>query len=72
MKKFLGTLFFIILFSSNSNSEMSHSTSEDEFKGTKGGSWWYGKTQMHSSYRAEKLRDMAVVYVGFRCVKDLN
>ena len=44
----------------------------DEFKGTKGGSWWYGKTQMHSSYRAEKPRDMAVVYVGFRCVKDLN
>ena len=35
MKKFLETLFFIILFSSNSNSEMSHSTSEDEFKGAK-------------------------------------
>tara|TARA_B110000967_G_C18485596_1_gene364273 strand:+ start:73 stop:591 length:519 start_codon:yes stop_codon:yes gene_type:complete len=35
VKKLLGTLFFIILFSSNSNSEMSHSTSENEFKGTK-------------------------------------
>jgi len=44
----------------------------DKFKGTRGGSWWYGKNQMHSSYYAEKSRDMALVYVGFRCVKDLN
>ncbi len=39
-------------------------------KGTRGGSWWYGPTQMRPDYAATKPRDMAVVYIGFRCVKD--
>ena len=34
MKKILSILFFIILLTNNSNSEMSHSVSKDEFKGT--------------------------------------
>jgi len=42
---------------------------EDE-KGTRGGSWWYGTRQMQADYRATKPRDMAVVYIGFRCIKD--
>ncbi|MFC3229197.1 formylglycine-generating enzyme family protein [Marinibaculum pumilum] len=40
-------------------------------KGTLGGSWWYGAAQMHAGHEATKPRDMAVVYIGFRCVKDL-
>ena len=39
-------------------------------KGTRGGSWWYGPRQMRADYVATKPRDMAVVYIGFRCVKD--
>ncbi len=38
-------------------------------KGTRGGSWWYGSSQMMSDYDATKPRDMAVVYIGFRCLK---
>jgi sulfatase modifying factor 1 len=34
---------------------------------TMGGSWWYGAAQMQAHYGATKPRDMAVVYVGFRC-----
>jgi sulfatase modifying factor 1 len=41
-------------------------------KGTRGGSWWYGAAQMRRDYEASKPRDMAVVYIGFRCVKDLK
>ena len=37
-------------------------------KGTRGGSWWYGARQMKVDYKATKPRDMAVVYIGFRCV----
>ena len=40
-------------------------------KGTRGGSWWYGQAQMRRDYDASKPRDMAVVYIGFRCAKDL-
>ncbi len=39
-------------------------------KRTRGGSWWYGAAQMHRAYRAFKPRDMAVVYIGFRCARD--
>ena len=35
---------------------------------TMGGSWWYGADQMRSDYGATKPRDMAVVYIGFRCI----
>lgn len=41
-------------------------------KGTRGGSWWYGKSPMSREHRATKPRDMAVVYVGFRCVRDIK
>jgi sulfatase modifying factor 1 len=37
-------------------------------KGTRGGSWWYGARQMKADYKATKPRDIAVVYIGFRCV----
>ena len=37
---------------------------------TMGGSWWYGAAQMTADYGATKPRDMAVVYIGFRCVSD--
>ena len=39
-------------------------------KGTRGGSWWYGAFRMKSGDVATKPRDMAVVYIGLRCVKD--
>lgn len=35
---------------------------------TMGGSWWYGAQQMEADYGATKPRDMAVVYIGFRCI----
>ena len=38
-------------------------------KGTRGGSWWYGATQMHIDHIATKPKDTAAVYIGFRCVK---
>ena len=37
---------------------------------TMGGSWWYGATQMKADYGATKPRDMAAVYIGFRCISD--
>ncbi len=37
---------------------------------TRGGSWWYGAAQMREDHVATKPRDMAVVYIGFRCVRD--
>ena len=39
-------------------------------KGTRGGSWWYGAARMRKDDRATKPRNMPVVYIGFRCVKD--
>jgi len=41
-------------------------------KRTRGGSWWYGAVQMRADHLASKPRDMAVVYIGFRCVADLR
>ena len=43
---------------------------DDQRKGTLGGSWWYGSAQMKRDHRASKPREMAVVYIGFRCVRD--
>ena len=37
---------------------------------TMGGSWWYGASQMMADYGATKPRDMAVLYIGFRCISD--
>ena len=41
-------------------------------KRTRGGSWWYESYRMKADDRATKPRDMAVVYIGFRCAKDLE
>lgn len=46
-------------------------TGDHAYKRTRGGSWWYGAAQMRRDHVASKPRDMAVVYIGFRCVKDL-
>ena len=45
---------------------------DEQSKGTRGGSWWYGVQQMRTDYKATKLRDLAVVYIGFRCVRDVD
>lgn len=37
---------------------------------TMGGSWWYGASQMKAEYGATKPQDMAVVYIGFRCISE--
>ncbi len=42
----------------------------DTEKRTRGGSWWYGSSRMKADDRATKPKDMAVVYIGFRCVRD--
>ena len=41
-------------------------------KVTAGGSWWYEAFRMHRNDRATKPRNTAVVYIGFRCAKDMN
>ena len=46
-------------------------TSAGSEKVTRGGSWWYGAAQMQASYQASKPPGMAVVYIGFRCARDL-
>ncbi len=38
-------------------------------KRTRGGSWWYGASQMRADARASKPPSMAVAYIGFRCVR---
>ncbi len=37
---------------------------------TRGGSWWYGSAPMRADHRQDKPADTAVVYIGFRCVRD--
>lgn len=44
----------------------------DTAKLTQGGSWWYGAFRMKAGDVATKPRDMAVVYTGFRCAKDIE
>ena len=46
------------------------SSGQGRQQSTMGGSWWYGATQMMADYGATKPRDMAVVYIGFRCISD--
>jgi formylglycine-generating enzyme required for sulfatase activity len=36
---------------------------------TRGGSWWYGAAQMRADHLQSKPGDTAVVYIGFRCVR---
>jgi formylglycine-generating enzyme required for sulfatase activity len=37
---------------------------------TRGGSWWYGETQMRADHVASKPPEFAAVYIGFRCAAD--
>jgi sulfatase modifying factor 1 len=39
-------------------------------KRTRGGSWWYGAEPMRADHLAAKDRRMAVVYIGFRCLRE--
>lgn len=39
-------------------------------KRTRGGSWWYGAEPMRAEHLASKDRQMAVLYIGFRCVRE--
>jgi formylglycine-generating enzyme required for sulfatase activity len=41
-------------------------------KRTRGGSWWYGAGPMQDSHQQSKPADTAVVYIGFRCARDLK
>ena len=43
---------------------------DDPYQATMGGSWWYGAYQMKADTGATKPRDMAAVYIGFRCISD--
>ena len=36
---------------------------------TRGGSWWYGSTQMRADHQQSKPADTTVVYIGFRCAR---
>lgn len=37
---------------------------------TRGGSWWYGAVQMRADHLQSKPADTAVVYIGFRCLRE--
>jgi formylglycine-generating enzyme required for sulfatase activity len=37
---------------------------------TRGGSWWYGSGPMRDDHTQSKPANTAVVYIGFRCVRD--
>jgi formylglycine-generating enzyme required for sulfatase activity len=37
---------------------------------TRGGSWWYGSGPMRDDHHQSKPANTAVVYIGFRCVRD--
>jgi len=41
-------------------------------KRTRGGSWWYGASAMQDSHNQSKPADTAVVYIGFRCARDVR
>jgi formylglycine-generating enzyme len=43
----------------------------DAARPTRGGSWWYGAAQMHSDHLQTKPANTAVVYIGFRCARNL-
>jgi sulfatase modifying factor 1 len=38
---------------------------------TRGGSWWYGQGPMRAEHLQSKPGDTTVVYIGFRCARDL-
>jgi formylglycine-generating enzyme len=37
---------------------------------TRGGSWWYGSGPMRDDHHQSKPANTAVVYIGFRCVRE--
>jgi len=39
---------------------------------TMGGSWWYRVDQMRAEVNAWKAADFYAVYIGFRCVAQVN
>ena len=41
-------------------------------KRTRGGSWWYGASSMLDGHNQSKPVGTAVVYIGFRCARDLK
>lgn len=41
-------------------------------KRTRGGSWWYGAGPMQGSHVQSKPQNTAVIYIGFRCARDLK
>ena len=41
-------------------------------KRTRGGSWWYGASSMQDSHSQSKPANTAVVYIGFRCARDVR
>jgi len=47
-------------------------TDSQGHKGTRGGSWCYGAAQIQADYDTSKPRDIAVVYIRFRCIKDIG
>lgn len=44
----------------------------DSDKRTRGGSWWYGASAMQDSHNQSKPAGTAVVYIGFRCARDVR
>jgi len=42
----------------------------EEPRRTRGGSWWYGAAQMQLLHHQAKPPDTAVVYIGFRCLRE--
>ena len=45
---------------------------DNSYKGTKGGSWWYGKNQMIQGYNAINQKICQLYILVFRCVKDFK
>lgn len=41
-------------------------------KRTRGGSWWYGAGPMQGSHVQSKPYNTAVIYIGFRCARDVK
>jgi formylglycine-generating enzyme len=53
------------------NPSTAQSAGQGSEKPTRGGSWWYGQSQMQASHLQTKPADTSVVFIGFRCAKTL-
>lgn len=49
-----------------------HGLSGNAERLTRGGSWWYGAGPMREPHLQSKPGNTTVVYIGFRCVRELN